>query len=171
VPIVVGGTHYYLEALLWENVLLHAIDAPLVAKNQHQHEGDSEETVKHGEEKGTSDPEPTLAKLYERLMQVDPLMASYLHPHNERKIKRALEVFDATGRPYSDQLRQQAPPTPRCRPPPSSAARACEGISLTGHARADTMRCCSGSIATRPCCTRDWTGASIRWCAQGCWTR
>ncbi|ELR23502.1 tRNA dimethylallyltransferase [Acanthamoeba castellanii str. Neff] len=120
-PIVVGGTHYYLEALLWENVLLHAADAPLAPKHHHhqsQRPRPDEEAGEEGEGEhkagGGGGTEPAeLAALYRRLSEVDPLMASWLHPHNERKIKRALEVYDTTGQPYSDKLRQQASPTPR----------------------------------------------------------
>jgi tRNA dimethylallyltransferase len=101
VPIVVGGTHYYLEALLWENVLLHAADAPLAPKHHHhqpQRPRPDEEAGEEGEGEhkagGGGGTEPAeLAALYRRLTEVDPLMASWLHPHNERKIKRALEVF------------------------------------------------------------------------------
>jgi tRNA dimethylallyltransferase len=39
--------------------------------------------------------------LYDRLRQVDPLSAAKLHPHDKRRIIRALEVFRATGRPIS----------------------------------------------------------------------
>ena len=39
---------------------------------------------------------------YERLQRVDAVMAERLHPHDGRKIARALAVFDATGVPYSE---------------------------------------------------------------------
>ena len=39
--------------------------------------------------------------LYERLQQVDPLAASKLHPNDQRRIIRALEVYKATGKPLS----------------------------------------------------------------------
>ena len=42
-----------------------------------------------------------LPALYERLQQVDPLSAAKLHPHDKRRIIRALEVYRATGRPIS----------------------------------------------------------------------
>lgn len=42
-----------------------------------------------------------LAALYERLAQVDPLSAAKLHPHDQRRIIRALEVYRLTGRPIS----------------------------------------------------------------------
>jgi len=42
-----------------------------------------------------------LPALYARLQQVDPLSAAKLHPHDKRRIIRALEVHRATGRPIS----------------------------------------------------------------------
>ncbi len=43
------------------------------------------------------------AALHERLTQVDPLAASVIHPHDTRRMIRALEVFRATGEPMSHQ--------------------------------------------------------------------
>lgn len=42
-----------------------------------------------------------LEALHERLRQVDPLAAAKLHPHDKRRIIRALEVNRLTGRPLS----------------------------------------------------------------------
>jgi len=39
--------------------------------------------------------------LYERLEQLDPLAASQIHPHDTRRLIRALEVFRTTGEPIS----------------------------------------------------------------------
>jgi tRNA dimethylallyltransferase len=43
------------------------------------------------------------AALHERLTQVDPVAASAIHPHDTRRMIRALEVFRATGEPISHQ--------------------------------------------------------------------
>ncbi|MCA9120160.1 MAG: tRNA (adenosine(37)-N6)-dimethylallyltransferase MiaA [Planctomycetaceae bacterium] len=79
----VGGTPLYLKALLrgvypgppadWE--FRHQIEAEV-------------ETV-------------GIAALHARLEQVDPLAAAKLHPHDKRRIIRALEVYKSTGRPIS----------------------------------------------------------------------
>jgi tRNA dimethylallyltransferase len=42
-----------------------------------------------------------LAALHDRLKSVDPLSAARLHPHDKRRIIRALEVHRQTGRPIS----------------------------------------------------------------------
>ncbi len=46
------------------------------------------------------------AALHERLMQVDPVAASAIHPHDTRRMIRALEVYRATGEPLSHQQMQ-----------------------------------------------------------------
>jgi tRNA dimethylallyltransferase len=44
--------------------------------------------------------------LHERLMQVDPVAAAHIHPHDTRRVIRALEVYRATGEPISHQQLQ-----------------------------------------------------------------
>lgn len=46
--------------------------------------------------------------LHDRLRRVDSASAHRLHPNDERRVIRALEVFELTGRPLSD-LQQQGP--------------------------------------------------------------
>ena len=55
--------------------------------------------------------------LHTRLQQVDPLAAARLHPHDKRRIIRALEVHRVTGRPLSHRQVQFDEPRPerRCR--------------------------------------------------------
>lgn len=55
--------------------------------------------------------------LHERLVSVDPVAAGRLHPRDVRRVVRALEVFEATGRPISDWQRQfdRARPAEACR--------------------------------------------------------
>ncbi len=58
-----------------------------------------------------------LDPLYRRLRQVDPLAAHQLHPQDERRIIRALEVYKKTGIPIShwQQQFEVATPADRCR--------------------------------------------------------
>ena len=56
---------------------------------------------------------PGLAQAYERLAAADPLAASRIEPNNARRIVRALEVLDATGRRFSESgggLSEYGPP-------------------------------------------------------------
>jgi tRNA dimethylallyltransferase len=44
--------------------------------------------------------------LHERLEQIDPVAASAIHPHDARRLIRALEVYRSTGEPISHQQLQ-----------------------------------------------------------------
>jgi tRNA dimethylallyltransferase len=48
--------------------------------------------------------------LHAELAAVDPLAAERIHPNDLRRIERALEVFETTGRPISQQQRQWSGP-------------------------------------------------------------
>ncbi len=80
-----------------------------------------------------------LEALHQRLEQVDPLSAARLHPHDKRRIIRALEVYRQTGQPISHLQVQfeEGLPAERCRvfglhlPRPALHARI--------HARVDRM--------------------------------
>jgi tRNA dimethylallyltransferase len=58
-----------------------------------------------------------LEALHQRLQQVDPLSAAKLHPHDKRRIIRALEVYRLTGRPISHLQTQfdEGRPAQQCR--------------------------------------------------------
>ncbi|XP_070620961.1 tRNA dimethylallyltransferase isoform X2 [Erythrolamprus reginae] len=92
VPIVVGGTNYYVESLLWKVLFDTKGEAggPVVA-----------EEWKAGLERLESE------ELHRRLRLVDPNMAARLHPHNKRKIIRSLQIFEQTGTPHSELLQRQ----------------------------------------------------------------
>ncbi|QEG34378.1 tRNA (adenosine(37)-N6)-dimethylallyltransferase MiaA [Bythopirellula goksoeyrii] len=55
--------------------------------------------------------------LHQRLEQLDPLAASQIHPHDTRRLIRALEVFRATGEPISHQQSHfdEGTPADECR--------------------------------------------------------
>ncbi|KAG3117072.1 hypothetical protein PI124_g4521 [Phytophthora idaei] len=90
VPIVVGGTMYYTQSILWKSQLLD--DVPVKAS-----------AAGHKEQQEQQTPEA----LYARLQTVDPVMAARLHVNNVRKVKRCLQVFEQTGVPHSELLAQQ----------------------------------------------------------------
>ncbi|HJQ78792.1 MAG TPA: tRNA (adenosine(37)-N6)-dimethylallyltransferase MiaA [Lacipirellulaceae bacterium] len=98
-PLFVGGTPLYLKSLLrglfegppadWQ--LRHEIESELAQIGQNA--------------------------LHERLTQVDPVAASHIHPHDTRRLIRALEVYRATGEPISHQQLQfeEGRPAEECR--------------------------------------------------------
>ena len=92
-PIVVGGTSYYVQSLFAPDTLLH---------------------------NSTSDSEPELpsvtdspilcastSEMYQQLRILDPNTASRLHPRDRRKIQRSLEVSLQKGRPASQIYAEQ----------------------------------------------------------------
>ncbi|KAK4099544.1 tRNA isopentenyltransferase [Parathielavia hyrcaniae] len=95
-PIVVGGTSYYLDGLLFEGRVVD--DQPTL-----------ESGVSNREELAAKypilyeSPEAMLAKLRE----VDPVMADKWHPNDGRKIRTSLEIYLATGRRASDIYAEQ----------------------------------------------------------------
>ncbi len=83
-PVVaVGGTAMYIKALL------HGL---------FQGPG-SDETIRQTLKNRAS--EVGLVKLHEELTQIDPAAAERIHPNDEKRIIRALEVFELTGKPIS----------------------------------------------------------------------
>jgi tRNA dimethylallyltransferase len=79
-PIVVGGTGMYLFALL---------------------EGFSFPEIKKDEALREELEKERLPILYEQLKEVDPIAAAKINQNDKKRIIRALEVFELTGRPMS----------------------------------------------------------------------
>ncbi|KAJ2985757.1 hypothetical protein NUW58_g5361 [Xylaria curta] len=97
-PIVVGGTLYYVQALLFEG--------SLISSNEIE---PGEIQFRSQDENKTQFPildEPTHVIL-EKLRQVDPSMAERWHPDDRRKIKRSLEIYLTTGKRASDIYAEQ----------------------------------------------------------------
>ncbi len=83
-PIVVGGTGMYIDALLHGVTPIPEIAANCRTKVE-------EKLAKYG-----------LAELYDYLQQIDPLTAQRLHPNDKTRIVRAVEIFLATGQKLSE---------------------------------------------------------------------
>ncbi|MBI3319269.1 MAG: tRNA (adenosine(37)-N6)-dimethylallyltransferase MiaA [Candidatus Omnitrophica bacterium] len=81
--LLVGGTGLYLKALADG-----LCEAPPVSPRIRETLWQLVEERGHG-------------SLYERLQAVDPVAAGAIHPHNARRVVRALEVYEATGEPLS----------------------------------------------------------------------
>ncbi|KAI4788202.1 tRNA isopentenyltransferase-like protein, partial [Aureobasidium sp. EXF-8845] len=90
-PILVGGTHYYTQSLLFHDALAN--------KSQ------DEEPVQNAERLAVLE-EPTEV-LLAKLREVDPVMADRWHPNDRRKIQRSLEIWLQTGRKASDIYEEQ----------------------------------------------------------------
>ncbi len=81
VPIIAGGTMLYIDALT------DGYDIPIIEPN---------EPFRAELEKKSSE------ELYAELMAKDPNAKDFIEPHNSRRIIRALEVIEATGKKFSD---------------------------------------------------------------------
>ncbi|MBA4494442.1 tRNA (adenosine(37)-N6)-dimethylallyltransferase MiaA [Paenactinomyces guangxiensis] len=83
-PMLVGGTGLYIEAVT------HGYKMPYVEENTELRR----ELHLFAEREGNK-------ALHQRLYEVDPVSAEKLHPNDRRRIIRALEVYHATGKPFS----------------------------------------------------------------------
>ena len=95
-PIVVGGTSYYLDGLLFDEKLVETDHAS------------TEESVTREE---LTSQHPILRESAEvmlaKLQEVDPVMAERWHPKDIRKIRNSLEIYLTTGRRASDIYAEQ----------------------------------------------------------------
>ncbi|MDO5728887.1 MAG: tRNA (adenosine(37)-N6)-dimethylallyltransferase MiaA [Actinomycetaceae bacterium] len=85
IPIAVGGSGLYVRAL-FDHIEFPGTDSAV-------RERISEEAQTIGAE-----------ALHERLRTLDPQAAEALHPHNIRRVVRALEVIEITGKPFTATL-------------------------------------------------------------------
>ncbi|KAM4699905.1 tRNA dimethylallyltransferase [Discoglossus pictus] len=99
IPIVVGGTNYYIESLLWKVL----VDTDTSVEETEGKAGLTEKSAKRKEELEQLDSQ----ELHARLRQVDPEMAAKLHPHDKRKMARSLQVYEESGISHTEHLRRQ----------------------------------------------------------------
>lgn len=84
-PFLVGGTGLYIEAIT-EN-----LDIPEVPPNEALRAKREKDLKKHG-----------VKFLYEKLLEMDPDAEGVIDGNNPRRVVRAMEIIEATGRPWSD---------------------------------------------------------------------
>jgi tRNA dimethylallyltransferase len=84
----VGGTHYYVQSLLFQNGTLKT---PKTMDQDFSHPLLSAPT----------------AELFSFLRRVDPEQAARLHPSDRRKIQGKVELYLRTGRPASQLYKEQ----------------------------------------------------------------
>jgi len=92
-PFIVGGSGLYVWSVLegWK--------IPLVPPNSELRRALEEKAEKNGGH-----------ALFQELQRIDPLAATKILPGNVRRIIRALEIFQKTGRPASELWKKQKPP-------------------------------------------------------------
>lgn len=92
IPILVGGTHYYTQALLFKDDII---------------EGPPMDVARQEWEKTWPILGASTEEMIEELRKVDPIMAQRWHPKERRRIKRSLEIYLTTGKRASETYQQQ----------------------------------------------------------------
>ena len=95
VPIIVGGTSFYLDALLYKRTLGGAPADEAVRKKY------EEIFEREGKE-----------ALFSLLQEIDPVSAEVLHPNDKKRVIRALEIYELTGKRKSEQHDERVPRLP-----------------------------------------------------------
>ncbi|KHE72514.1 tRNA (adenosine(37)-N6)-dimethylallyltransferase MiaA, partial [Halobacillus sp. BBL2006] len=94
-PVIVGGTGLYIQATLYDFNFSDVKKDDAVIK----------ELETEASEKG-------MQEMYDRLKAVDPEQAEKIHPNNERRVLRALEVYETTGKVMSEYQEEQSEESP-----------------------------------------------------------
>ena len=90
-PILVGGTGFYIQAVL---------------KDINFDEGDPDPAIRERFQKIAN--EEGSDRLYDMLKSIDPEAATAIHPNNIKRVIRALEYHEQTGKLISDHNREQS---------------------------------------------------------------
>lgn len=91
IPILVGGTGFYIQAVLYD------IDFTETCEDKKYRE----ELLSFAKEQGEE-------ALHQLLQEKDPKAAEEIHPHNVKKVIRALEFYKNTGKPISAHNEEQS---------------------------------------------------------------
>ena len=94
IPIIIGGTHYYLQNLLFKNKTV----------------GENSNSSKLTKELTREDIElldGPVEEIFNTLRQIDPIIAEKFHPEDKRKLRRALEIYMTTGQKPSEIYHEQ----------------------------------------------------------------
>lgn len=90
IPILVGGTGFYIQSVLYD------IDFT----QSEEDEAFRAELEQFAKEKGTE-------ALFERLRAVDPKSCEIIHANNVKRVIRAIEFYEKTGKPISEHNEEQ----------------------------------------------------------------
>lgn len=96
IPVVVGGTGLYMDALI-ECSVFTGDETDLTIRHKYQ-----QMAQRQGNE-----------AVHAALKQIDPIAAARLHPNNLKRVIRALEVFEQTGMTLDEFNRRNKRPAPK----------------------------------------------------------
>lgn len=91
IPLLVGGSGFYFQALLTS-----LADIPAIPQEISSHYARQIQSL------GST-------RLYEELKKIDPVFAAKIHPNDKQRIQRGLEVYSGTGQALSDWHKRRAP--------------------------------------------------------------
>ncbi|MCA1023146.1 tRNA (adenosine(37)-N6)-dimethylallyltransferase MiaA [Halobacillus litoralis] len=94
-PVLVGGTGLYIQATLFNFEFTEEKKDETIMKRL------EEEAAVHGP-----------VYMYERLERLDPDQAAKVHPNNSRRVLRALEIYETTGKKMSEQEAAESSDSP-----------------------------------------------------------
>src|SRR5690625_426702 len=94
IPIIVGGSGLYIQAALYNYNFSSRQDARIAYRLE-------EMARKEG-----------IIPLFKKLKQIDPIQAEKIHPNNERRVIRALEVYEKTGMTMTEYQQKQKKASP-----------------------------------------------------------
>ncbi|KAL9878645.1 tRNA dimethylallyltransferase [Glossina fuscipes] len=119
-PIIVGGTNYYIEALLWDILISNPTDGGPHMKinsdsseeNAAMSDNNANTTTSENSENWlfiTESEMLTMSSelLYNHLKKIDPVTAQRIHPNNKRKIMRAIQYYQDSGQTLSFKINEQ----------------------------------------------------------------
>jgi tRNA dimethylallyltransferase len=91
-PVIVGGTGLYINSIA-ENITFSEMPSDDDLRQKLQ----------------SCDP----AELYEKLQKIDPVACEKIHPNNVKRVIRALEVFEITGKTFTELNRESRDNLPK----------------------------------------------------------
>ena len=96
IPLIVGGTGLYMDALI-ECSMFSGDETDLSVRQKYQHIADTQGNL----------------TVHALLAKVDPESAQRLHPNNLKRVIRALEVYEQTGMTIGELNRRHKRPEPK----------------------------------------------------------
>ncbi|VDP38976.1 unnamed protein product [Soboliphyme baturini] len=99
IPMIVGGTFYYVESLIWSNLI--SADKAVLLEDDDYHSSPFYDDLPDGLLSMTDE------QLHAELRAVDPERALHLHPNNRRRVVRSLQVWYSTHKTHTQLLKEQ----------------------------------------------------------------
>ena len=119
-PVLVGGSDYYLRAVVCESLLDDGDDASAPAgSDDAASSSDDDDDGPNTDAKDASAKRPrtdttdavmdesAALAAHNRLREVDPVSAAKIHPRNTRRVRRYLEIYESAGTPPSELFARQ----------------------------------------------------------------